>query len=79
MLLEIVVGENWTCGEKGSKKKSGQKNSVSLYLFIFLSLLRRVFVLSSDGGGAKKRNFRGEVFQVFRFSRLELHDRREIL
>jgi putative SOS response-associated peptidase YedK len=21
--LEIVVGENWTCGEKGSKKKSG--------------------------------------------------------
>jgi hypothetical protein len=23
VLLEIVVGENWTCGEKASNKKSG--------------------------------------------------------
>jgi hypothetical protein len=36
VLLEIVVGENWTCGEKASKKKSGQENSVSLSLCICL-------------------------------------------
>lgn len=85
LLLEIVVGENWTCGEKASKKKSGQENSVSLSLCICLCVSVS-FSLSLSCGGflfcrlmevVQKNEVIGE--KVSRFSRLELHDRREIL
>ncbi len=71
MLLEIVVGENWTCGEKASNKKSkksGQKNSVSLCLCISgsFSLSCGGFLFCRLMEAVQKNEMIGE--QVSRFS-----------